>query len=68
MPATVTRMLLNHFRWNKEKLMEKFYEEESHEKLFHEAHIKSPFAGAVVPAPKPSPIKVCQVLGKLEAI
>ena len=43
MPSTVIRMLLNHFRWDKEKLMERYYDGDP-EKLFTEAHVASPFA------------------------
>lgn len=49
MPATVIRMLLNHFRWDKEKLMERYYDGDQ-EKLFTEAHVLNPFNKAVVPA------------------
>ena len=49
MPSTVIRMLLNHFRWDKEKLMERYYDGDP-EKLFTEAHVASPFAKAAVPA------------------
>lgn len=41
-PATTTRILLNHFKWDKEKLMERFYDGDQ-EKLFAEAHVVSPF-------------------------
>jgi len=43
MPSTVTRMLLNHFRWDKEKLMERYYDGDQ-EKLFCEARVVNPFA------------------------
>ncbi len=39
---TVTRILLHHFRWDKEKLMERFYDG-NQERLFKEAHIVNPF-------------------------
>ena len=42
LPATTTRILLHHFRWDKEKLMERFYDGDQ-ERLFREAHIVSPF-------------------------
>lgn len=42
LPATTTRILLHHFRWDKEKLMERFYDGDQ-ERLFKEAHIVSPF-------------------------
>ncbi|KAL7632109.1 UNVERIFIED_CONTAM: hypothetical protein RMT77_017581 [Armadillidium vulgare] len=41
-PITTTRILLNHFRWDKEKLMERFYDGDQ-ESLFHEAHVISPY-------------------------
>lgn len=41
-PATTTRILLNHFKWDKEKLMEKFYDSDQ-DKLFKEAHVVSPY-------------------------
>ena len=40
MPSTVTRMLLNHFRWDKEKLMERYYDGDQ-EKLFTEARVRA---------------------------
>jgi hypothetical protein len=42
LPPTTTRILLHHFRWDKEKLMERFYDGDQ-ESLFKEAHIVSPF-------------------------
>lgn len=48
-PATTTRILLNHFKWDKEKLMERFYDGDQ-EKLFAEAHVINPFRkGPVIP-------------------
>ncbi|XP_062554834.1 E3 ubiquitin-protein ligase ariadne-1 [Armigeres subalbatus] len=41
-PATTTRILLNHFKWDKEKLMERFYDGDQ-EKLFKDAHVINPF-------------------------
>jgi len=41
-PATTTRILLNHFKWDKEKLMEMYYDGDQ-DKLFNEAHIVSPY-------------------------
>ncbi|KAG1680888.1 E3 ubiquitin-protein ligase arih1l [Nymphon striatum] len=41
-PATTTRILLNHFRWDKEKLMERYYDSDQ-EALFKEAHVVSPY-------------------------
>lgn len=67
MPSTVIRMLLNHFRWDKEKLMERYYDGDQ-EKLFTEAHVVNPFAKAAVPAkvakkPRPGPsVEECEVL------
>ncbi|XP_059474517.1 E3 ubiquitin-protein ligase ariadne-1 [Neocloeon triangulifer] len=42
-PATITRILLNHFRWDKEKLMEKYYDSQDQDQLFSEARVVSPF-------------------------
>jgi hypothetical protein len=39
---TTTRILLHHFRWDKEKLMERFYDGDQ-DRLFKEAHIINPF-------------------------
>ncbi len=40
--STTARILLHHFKWDKEKLMERFYDSDQ-ETLFKEAHIVSPF-------------------------
>ncbi|XP_077284873.1 E3 ubiquitin-protein ligase ariadne-1 isoform X1 [Arctopsyche grandis] len=50
-PATVTRILLNHFKWDKEKLMERFYDG-NQEELFSEARVINPFRKAVIIQPK----------------
>ena len=50
MPTSVIRMLLNHFCWDKGKLMERLYDGDQ-EKLFTEAHIVYPFAKASALAP-----------------
>ncbi|XP_013390777.1 E3 ubiquitin-protein ligase arih1 [Lingula anatina] len=41
LPATTTRILLSHFRWDKEKLMERYYDGDQ-DQLFSEAHVVSP--------------------------
>lgn len=41
-PATTTRILLNHFKWDKEKLMERFYDGDQ-DQLFTEARVVNPF-------------------------
>lgn len=41
-PSTITRILLNHFRWDKEKLMERYYDGDQ-DSLFSEAHVVSPY-------------------------
>lgn len=41
-PATTTRILLNHFKWDREKLMERYYDGDQ-EKLFNEAHVVNPY-------------------------
>lgn len=41
LPPTITRILLNHFKWDKEKLYERYYDGDTRE-LFNEAHIIDP--------------------------
>ena len=43
LPPTTVRLLLHHFRWDKEKLMERFYDPKDQEELFIQAHIVNPF-------------------------
>lgn len=45
LPSTQTRILLHHFRWDKEKLMERFYDGDQ-ERLFKDAHIVNPFSSS----------------------
>ncbi|XP_041074975.1 E3 ubiquitin-protein ligase arih1 isoform X1 [Polyodon spathula] len=40
-PATITRILLSHFNWDKEKLMERYFDGNL-EKLFSECHVVNP--------------------------
>ena len=37
------RILLNHFKWDKEKLLDKFYAGENRDSLFAEAKVVSPY-------------------------
>ena len=37
-PTTTIRILLNHFKWDKEKLMERFYSDDQ-EEMFQEAQV-----------------------------
>jgi len=41
-PATTVRILLNHFKWDKEKLLERFYSDDQ-DTMFTEAHVVSPY-------------------------
>lgn len=50
-PATTTRILLNHFKWDKEKLMERFYDGDQ-DQLFSEARVINPFRKPVIQRPK----------------
>lgn len=50
-PATTTRILLNHFKWDKEKLMERYYDDDQ-EAFFRTAHVINPFKKPVAP-PRP---------------
>ncbi|XP_008561029.1 E3 ubiquitin-protein ligase arih1 [Microplitis demolitor] len=45
-PSTITRILLNHFNWDEEKLLDKFYTQNRSD-LFKEAHIIDPSSSAV---------------------
>jgi len=47
-PATTTRILLNHFKWDKDKLMERYYVGDQ-KKLFEEAHVIPPNSASAVP-------------------
>eukprot|EP00057_Strongylocentrotus_purpuratus_P031404 XP_784503.1 PREDICTED: E3 ubiquitin-protein ligase arih1 isoform X2 [Strongylocentrotus purpuratus] len=50
-PATVTRILLNHFKWDKEKLMERLYGGDP-DAVFTEAHVISPYRKNYAKQPK----------------
>ncbi|XP_065316151.1 E3 ubiquitin-protein ligase ARIH1-like isoform X2 [Gordionus sp. m RMFG-2023] len=41
LPTTATRLLLHHFKWDKEKLLERYYDGNP-DKLFAEAHLSNP--------------------------
>ncbi|XP_076045404.1 E3 ubiquitin-protein ligase ariadne-1 isoform X1 [Oratosquilla oratoria] len=63
-PVTTTRILLNHFKWDKEKLMERYYDGDQ-EKLFNEAHVISPYKATVktkqVPVKNSSGMEECDI-------
>lgn len=46
-PATTTRILLNYFKWDKEKLMERFYDGDQ-DKLYADAKVINPFRKPIV--------------------
>lgn len=50
-PSTITRILLNYFNWDKEKLMERFFDGNQDE-LFQEAHVINPFKKVNTVKPK----------------
>lgn len=52
-PSTITRILLNHFKWDKEKLMERYYDGDQ-DSLFSEAHVVSPYRKDATRQPKRS--------------
>jgi len=54
-PATTTRILLHHFKWDKEKLIDRFYSE-NQEEMFQKAQVISPYKSARI-AEKRSSIK-----------
>ncbi|VDK48649.1 unnamed protein product [Anisakis simplex] len=43
LPPTVCRLLLHHYKWNKESLLERFYESSDPDAFFADANIVSPF-------------------------
>ncbi|XP_017778087.1 PREDICTED: E3 ubiquitin-protein ligase arih1-like [Nicrophorus vespilloides] len=47
-PSTTTRILLNYFNWDKEKLMERYYDG-NQDDLFKEAHVINPFKKQTTP-------------------
>ena len=57
MPSTIVRMLLNHFRWDEQKLMERFYDGDQ-EKFFSEAQVANPFRLGAKPVIKGSSIPI----------
>lgn len=74
-PTTTVRILLNHFKWDKEKLMERFYSEDQ-EAMFLEAQVISPFqaaqCGAAAAARRPGSstsaveceVRTCNIAGR----
>jgi len=50
-PSTITRILLNFFNWDKEKLMEKFFDG-NQDDLFREARVVNPFKKINIAKPK----------------
>jgi len=45
LPTPITRILLNHFKWDKEKLLEKYFDDNT-EEFFKCAHVINPFNNA----------------------
>ncbi|VDN22973.1 unnamed protein product [Gongylonema pulchrum] len=43
LPPTICRLLLHHYKWNKESLLERFYESTDMDAFFLDANIISPF-------------------------
>jgi ariadne-1 len=65
-PATTTRILLSHFKWDKEKLMERFYGGDQ-DQLFSEARVINPFRKpAVINRPKVKPPRRTSTTGTEE--
>ena len=65
-PATTLRILLNHFKWDKEKLYDAYYAAGDQENMFEEANVPSPFrpakelsAGADRAPASPSDCDIC---------
>jgi hypothetical protein len=63
LPPTTARILLNYFNWDKEKLMERFFDGDQ-EELFREANVINPFKSVPVaakPAKLPQKIRGTEV-------
>ncbi|ESO01657.1 hypothetical protein HELRODRAFT_100509 [Helobdella robusta] len=55
LPTTITRILLNHFKWDRDKLMERYYDDDQ-DKLFADVRVVSPFKMPITnPPPLPPP-------------
>lgn len=54
LPPTIIRILLNHYKWDKEKLLEKYFDGNT-EEFFKGAHVINPFNKST----NPSRLKVC---------
>ena len=64
-PTTTIRILLNHFKWDKEKLMERFFSDDQ-EQMFKEAQVMSPYrpeTGGSQPGSRPgsSSVLECEI-------
>jgi len=62
-PTTTVRILLNHFKWDKEKLMDQYYSE-SEDKMFQDAQLTSPHrknAPKSKQAVKPNQVLDCEI-------
>ncbi|VDO97102.1 unnamed protein product [Soboliphyme baturini] len=64
LPLTTARILLNHFKWDKEKLLEMYYDCSDQENIFREAHVISPFKKC----PAASSSKSSSVMGTSRSI
>jgi ariadne-1 len=60
-PITTVRILLNHFKWDKEKLMDQYYSD-SQERMFKEAHVVSPYRKPVTTSKVKKVVQPHQVL------
>ncbi|VDM41523.1 unnamed protein product [Toxocara canis] len=62
LPSTVCRLLLHHYNWNKESLLEKFYDSSDSNAFFAEANIVSPLnlgSSAVASKEPVGPCVIC---------
>ncbi|RWS22306.1 E3 ubiquitin-protein ligase arih1-like isoform X1 [Leptotrombidium deliense] len=60
LPSTITRILLNHLKWDKDKLYERYYGGDSKE-LFKEAHVIDPSLSPPLKRLKQSQFETCVI-------
>ena len=63
-PMTSVRILLNHFKWDKQKLYERYYQEGDSEDIFEEAKVLSPskieeLAAKTLDSPSSTDCEIC---------
>ncbi|UJR20497.1 hypothetical protein I4U23_023625 [Adineta vaga] len=58
--SSIVKLLLHHFKWNKQRLLEKFYEMDSNE-FFQQAKIINPFSQTIVTSEESTAMNICLI-------